>query len=109
MAARRLPSGDVLVTTVDTEGRKTMQQNTDWLKAFGVGARIKRKAYTVLVHGIKVAQVNTLRQEESIRKIYEQNPKLQGQVEILRVSWTKRTISNKKAVAPLLVSVAKAE
>jgi len=109
VAARRLPSGDVLVTTVDTEGRKTMQQNTDWLKAFGVGARIKRKAYTVLVHGIKVAQVNTLRQEESIRKIYEQNPKLQGQVEILRVSWTKRTISNKKAVAPLLVSVAEAE
>ena len=54
MAARRLLSGDVLVTTVDTEGRKTMQQNTDWLKAFGVGARIKRKAYIVLVYSIKV-------------------------------------------------------
>ena len=41
VAARRLASGDVVVTTTHMEARKGLQSETDWLKAFGEGAKVR--------------------------------------------------------------------
>ena len=41
----------------------------------------------MLVHSVKVADFPTDKQEEGIRKIYEQNPKLRSRLRIVRYTW----------------------
>jgi hypothetical protein len=92
IAACRLRSGDIKITTEDASNSKAMLGQQEWLSIFGEGARVKRTEYTVLAHGIRVAQVDTNKGKEAIQQIYQQNKGLQEKVEILRVYWTRKTI-----------------
>jgi hypothetical protein len=85
VAARRLPSGDIVVTLATVVARKEIQLETSWLKAFGDGAKIKRQVYIVIAYGINIAQVNTDKQDEAIKEIFRQNRQLQENVEVLAV------------------------
>lgn len=106
VAARRLMSGDVVVTTTHIDARKEIQTATGWLEAFGEGAKVKRHVYTVLAHGIRMAHIDINKQEDAIKEIYRQNPILKDAVEILAVHWTKRSLKLMKTYAPLLIDVA---
>lgn len=59
VAVRRLPSGDALLTMESESVRDRWLQDKHWLEAFGEGALIKRREFTLLVHGIKVSQVQS--------------------------------------------------
>lgn len=109
LAARRLPSGDVLITTESKEKRQELQKDQSWTASLGAGAVVKRRGYTVLAHGIRVSQIDTNSQNEAIQEILKQNRGLKDKVEILRVGWTRRAIKGEKQVAPLLVTVAEPE
>ena len=85
VAARRLLSGDVVVTTIYIDARKEIQSATSWLEAFGEGAKVKRHVYTVLAHSIRMAHININKQEDTIKEIYKQNPMLKDTIEILVV------------------------
>jgi hypothetical protein len=61
----------------------------------------------VLAHGIKVGQARELQQ--TIEDIYRQNPKLQGTVEILRVSWLRKLLRTGQKTGPLHIIVAEPE
>jgi hypothetical protein len=108
IAARRLRSGDILVTTADKTTRQSLLKDTSWLQAFGQGAKVRQRSYVVLAHGVRIDQVDMGRQEEAIKAIYEQNAGLQAKVDILAVTWAKKALKWKK-VAPLYISVAEPE
>jgi hypothetical protein len=57
VAARNLPSGDIVLTTDDEQTRTKWLVDHKWLATFGAGARVKRREFVVLAHGIKVGQV----------------------------------------------------
>jgi hypothetical protein len=59
VAAWRLPSCDILVTPSSQDVRARWERSTQWLQAFGTGARIDRHEYTVLARGIQVARADT--------------------------------------------------
>ena len=84
--------------------RNDLIQDQGWLKVLGAGAKVKRREFTIIAHGIRINQIQDT--AEATRKIYEQNPHLVGRVEILRVSWQKRTIRTGKATGPLQIGVA---
>ena len=107
VAARGLPSGDMVLTTDEEQTRIKWITNQQWLKAFGTGARVKRREFIVLAHGIKVGQAQE--PQQTIDDIYQQNPKLQGTVEILRVSWSKKLLRTGRKTGPLHISVAEPE
>ena len=86
MAARRLPSGDILVTTASREARVKLQESTDWLQALGAGAKVKRRTYVVLAHGIRLDQLDISKQLEAIAAIYKQNLGLKAKVNILSIA-----------------------
>ena len=109
VAARRLPSGDVMVTFEDQQKRDLWVKGPEIVRAFGETARVKTQEHTVLAHGIRVAAVDPARREEAIKGIIAQNPKLQGRVEIVRLSWAKKTIKLGKRIAPLHIGVATPE
>jgi hypothetical protein len=66
VAARRLSSGDVLVTFQGHQEKEKWESQREILGAFGEGARTKTREYTgtktreytVLAHGIRVEAIN---------------------------------------------------
>lgn len=109
IAARRLPSGDVLVTFATEESKKKWETTPTLIAAFGAGARSRRKEYTVIAHGITVASIDPRDQEKAIKGIFSQNPTLKGKVEFIRVGWSRKTISKHKKAGPLHIGVAEPE
>jgi hypothetical protein len=90
VAARRLPSGDMVLTTDEEATCTKWMADQKWVSVFGEGTRVKRREFVVIAHGIKVKQVQD--SVRAIKDIYQQNPKLQGLVEILQVAWSKKLI-----------------
>ena len=106
VAARRLPSGDIMVTFEDQQKRDLWAKSPEIVRTFGSTAKVKTREYTVIAHGIRVAAIDPARKEDAIKGIIAQNPKLQGQVEIIRLAWARKTIKLGKRVAPLYIRVA---
>ena len=75
VAIRRLPSGDALLTMDEEKSREAWLKDTKWLEVYRQGARVKRRAFIILAHGITVNQVQVQDQEAVRREIYKQNPK----------------------------------
>lgn len=78
-----------------------------WLEVFGVGARVKRREFLVQVHGIRIKQAQN--QADTVRIIYEQNPRFSGSVEILRTNFSKKLLKSGRPSGPLMVAVAEPE
>ena len=66
IAARRLPSGDVLVAFQGVLEKQKWEVRSEVLQAFGTGARFRAREYTVLAHGIQVRSVNQADQAGAI-------------------------------------------
>jgi hypothetical protein len=107
VAIRRLPTGDMTLTMEDEQARTNWLKDTKWLETFGAGARIKRRQFAVLAHGIRISQIQN--QEQAIQEIYKQNPKLQGSVEIVRVAFAKKTLRSGRTTGPLIISTTEPE
>jgi hypothetical protein len=106
VAARRLRSGDILLTTTDNESRTQLQKEKSWTSGVGEGAEVRRKQYAVVTHGIKVAQMDMSNKTDAIKAIYTQNPSWKDQVEILNIAWTDRKRFGGKSVSSLIIGVA---
>ena len=109
IAARRLPSGDVLVAFQGVEEKQKWEARPEVLQAFGTGARFRVREYTVLAHGIQVKSVNQADQAGAIANIYSQNPQLKDVVHIVRIGWARRTLKSGKRVAALHIGTAEPE
>lgn len=109
IAARRLQSGDTLLTFETEDARKKWEKDPKVVQMFGIDARIRTKEYTVLAHGIRVPIVNPQDQQAAIKAIYAQNPKLQGRVTIVRVGWAHKTLKYHKKTGPLHIGLAEPE
>ncbi|KAI9747600.1 MAG: hypothetical protein M1815_004069, partial [Lichina confinis] len=84
---RRLTSGDLLVGTSTEGARKQLEDNQHWLEAVASSARIKKKIYTMMAHGIRVAGVDTACQDEAIKLLERQNRALHSGLKIERLTW----------------------
>jgi hypothetical protein len=109
IAARRLPSGDVLVAFQGPPEKQKWEARPEVLQAFGPGARFRVREYTVLAHGVQVRSVNQADQAGAIEAIYSQNPRLRGSVRIVRVGWARKTLKSGKRLSALHIGVAEPE
>jgi hypothetical protein len=105
VAVRKLPSGDMVLAMDSEQARTSWLANQSWLSVFGKGARVKKREFAVVAHGIRVNQV----QGNAIEEIYKQNPRLRGSVEILRVAFSKKLLQSSRTTGPLVISVAEPE
>ena len=109
IAARRLQSGDTLLTFETEEARKKWGKSPKVTNVFGTDARVRTTEYTVLAHGIRVPTVNPEDQQAAIKAIYAQNPRLRGKVTIVRVGWAHKTLKYHKKTGPLHIGLAEPE
>jgi len=87
IAAKRLQSGDVVLAFATSEGRTKQEKEKNMLKAFEEEAQTKRRLFAMVAHKMKVSNVNTHRQEEAIKSLYEQNANWEKKgIEVLTVS-----------------------
>lgn len=58
MAARRLPSGDVLVTFNKEDNKTKWAKDPKVTQAFSTTAKVRTREYTVIAYRIRVAALN---------------------------------------------------
>jgi hypothetical protein len=110
LTARQLPSGDLvlLADSADTKTRAEAKKE-EWIGLVSAKAEVRPKKYTVLVHGVRVADFDNFRQEAGRQNVYEQNPNIKGHVEILRTHWKRKVLRLRKTASSLLMDVGSPE
>lgn len=103
VGARKVPSGDLELQMASLEGRKWAENHPDWIKALAISAEITPRRYAVMVHAVRVADVDTANQTETIKSILEQNLKMHKNANITRVTWTRRALELKKSYSSLII------
>jgi hypothetical protein len=107
--ARKLPHGSIILTFKNQEEKDRWEGDPQLLGAFGDGAKFQDREYTVLAFNMRVDSINLDSQDDAIKKIYQQNPQIQGQVQIVRLGWAKKTMVQKRAFAALHMGIATPE
>jgi hypothetical protein len=105
IAARRLESGDVLVTADSPSTKALLEEDTAWTTVIAGRARVKGRRFLVMAHAVKVSRVDPNEQAKSISNLESQNPSLKSRVKILRVAWLSKTLKLRKTHGPLLLEV----
>jgi uncharacterized protein YggE len=103
--ACRLLSGSALITLLGAEEKTKWETQTGILKAFGEGAKIQTREYTVLALDVQTAAIDSTNQERAIAKIYEQNPRLKESVKIVRVGQPKKALLRQWECTNLYIGV----
>ena len=103
-AARRLNSGQVVVSFETEQERKRWEFGGEAQKIFGQAASIKSRDYTVIVPNMPLNKLSGDK-EEVIRGLYAQNPSWAGKVEITRVNYAAKSRDTNKRSAPLFIGV----
>lgn len=90
MAARVLPSGDVVLTTDSPETARILRDRAGWSSVLGATARVKRPRFTVLVKHVAKDAIDCTDQEVARRTIHAQNGRLHGVVDFLHLGKSTR-------------------
>jgi hypothetical protein len=109
IAAKRLPSGDILLSTLTEKARIELEKNNAWLRVVAPTAEVRRTTFPIFIHGVRVQGVNTNEQIRAITAIRDENSQLHPGLEITRVSWTKRAITEQKRYSSLILETASPE
>ena len=104
-AARRLQSGSALITLVGGEEKTKWEGQAGILKAFGEGAKIQLREYTVLVFGVQRTALDLDHQEQAIASIHKQNP-LFEEVKITSIGMLKRAKQEQREYTELFIRIA---
>lgn len=106
VAARKLPSGDIVLTTDSADTKNQLVKETSWAAALGAQARVIRTRFTVMAKHVAKDAINFEDQKTAIAKIMEQNPRIHGVVEILRVGQYKRGVQTGTRAGTIIIDVA---
>ncbi|EDN04750.1 predicted protein [Histoplasma mississippiense (nom. inval.)] len=104
LAARCLPSGDIILTTDARETREALTKSSTWLEVLGQKAKAKHTLYPVMVKGVPMGNTNWKEEQQAIMAIYAQNEGLRRGVQIERLS-LRRNASLQAKVGSLVLSV----
>lgn len=114
VAANRLKSGDILLQVTTAEARETLERETSWLSEKYKSARVLRKSFPVMVHGVKISSVKADDLVATQGRIEEDNQILHPGLEIVGVRWISSALRpaanrTRKRYSSLVVSAATPE
>ncbi len=93
---RRLFNEDLKLFANFEEIRTRMKKNLTLINHIISLTTTMRKTYVVLTHDVRLSSVNTFNQKTTIEKIVKQNNTLHKNLNILRITWTKKIINQRK-------------
>jgi hypothetical protein len=105
LAARKLESGDILITADSYETKNLIEQEEGWTKVVANKTKVKRRRFTVMVHAVRTNRIETANQEKALAELQAQNPQLKDKVIFLKLTWQQKTLKAGRLHGPLLVDV----
>lgn len=102
---RQLSNGDIRFHTRLQDARNTLQANIKWTKVVAALAKVQQQTFTVIVHGIQVANINTTNQGRAIANLKKANKRLHQNLDIVRISWPMKAMRLRKAWSSLYIEV----
>ena len=109
-AVRKLPSGDILISTESQEVKSFLEKDSTWITTiFTKEAIVQPKRFSILVHGVRTSDIQPEDLSKTCQAIQSSNPSLSKQITILRAYWSKKAISQKKLVTSLHLDLATPE
>jgi hypothetical protein len=109
IGVHKLKSGDVVIQTLEREGKKRLEKYTDWKGVFGTEAEVVRDRFPVMVHAVRVKDINITDQKEAIKMLQEENATLHPGLEILRVAWPWKVVNENKTFSSLILELGSPE
>jgi hypothetical protein len=109
VAVRQLTSGDYQVTLTSSAARKTLEQTTGWLQGIAETAQIKKTAYVVRAHGVRIEPLDASNQKQCIETLRNANQKLHPGLDITRIAWPKRILEGKQRYGSLIIDTSSIE
>ena len=106
VAARVLPSGDVVLTADRPDTAKNLRDKAEWASVLGTKARVKRPRFTVLVKHVMKDAIECVDQEVAHQAIYAENRRLHGVVDFIHVGKSTRDAGRGKKTVSLIIDVA---
>jgi hypothetical protein len=106
---KKLPSGDILVQLKEQAGKEKLVRSQQWLAQVAPSAKLVPDLYPVMVHGVRMSNINITDQRQTNRKLEEQNQTLHPDLKVVRTTWARGAGAGGKARASLLVFVSSPE
>jgi hypothetical protein len=85
VGVKKLPSGDIMVQLKEQAGKEKLVRSQQWLEQVAPSAKLIPDVFPVMVHGVRMSNINIADQRQTNRKLEEQNrtlhpdPRLYGQ------------------------------
>ncbi len=105
LAAQKLKSGDICVTTDSHQTKALLEQEEGLTQVIAGRTKVQGRRFTVMVHSVRTNRINTKNQDKALAKLQAQNPQLKGKAKFLRVAWMKRPMKDGKLYGLLLINV----
>jgi hypothetical protein len=108
IAAKKLPSGDVILYLDEVTVKTHLQSDTKWTARLSPSAKVHTKTFPVLLHGISTAGRARDDPASLARAIEADNAKRHPFLKIKKTTWLKR-LDEDKRFSSLIVEVTSAE
>ena len=84
-AVRKLPSGNILISTESQEAKSFLEKDSTWMTIiFTKEAIVQPKRFPILVHGVRTSDIQPEDLSKTCQAIQSSNPSLSKQITILR-------------------------
>ena len=84
-AVRKLPSGNILISTESQEAKSFLEKDSTWIiTIFTKEAIVQPKRFPILVHGVRTSDIQPEDLSKTCQAIQSSNPSLSKQITILR-------------------------
>ncbi len=105
LTTRRLSSEDVKMMTKTKKIKKRVIINKIFVKNIASSTYIVRRTFEMLIHDVRVVDVQTINQQKTIRKIEKQNEALHSRLKIVKIIWFKSVNNSNKKLTSLIIEI----
>ena len=103
MKLRWFFSENLMLFLASTIVKKKLKKKTKWIKSIKNSTKILKRFYEILMHEIRIENVNSKKQNEAIEKLLKQNKMFHKNLNIIRMTWSRKMKRLKKAYFSLIV------
>ena len=86
VGVKKLPSGDIVVQLKEQAGKEKLVRSQQWLERVAPSAKLVPDLFPVMVHGVRMSNINIADQRQTNRKLEEQNTTLHPNLKIVRTT-----------------------
>ncbi len=105
LTTRRLSSENVKMMTRTEKIKKRVIISEIFAKSIASSTYIMRRTFEVLIHDVRVVDVQTTNQQKTIRRIEKQNEALHSRLKIVRVIWFRSVNNSNKKLTSLIIEI----